>query len=258
MIDLSSLSLLIIFAMSVIGMVICLEVGRFLGRRARRLGGDNISTLEGAVLGLLALMIGFSVSISVTRFDTRRDAILDEANAIGTAALRGTLLPAPHDATNLRLLRSYTDLRLTLTAVIDNPAEMTRIIDASNTLLTELWADAKTLAAAHPAVVPTGLYLESLNALIDMQEKRLSALRSRVPNIVLIALYGIAFVAIGFVGYALGLEPHRRRGPAYMMGLLVAAVLLLILDMDRPSTGFIQVSQRPLIDAAASLRSLGN
>ncbi|MFY7777347.1 MAG: hypothetical protein ACOVQ8_03650 [Elstera sp.] len=258
MIDLSSVSLPVIFAVSLLGMVICLEVGLFFGQRARRLGGDSISTLEAAVLGLLALMIGFSVSISVTRFDSRRDAILDEANAIGTAALRGTLLHAPHDATNLRLLRAYTDLRLTLTAAIDSPAEMTRIIDSSNALLAELWADAKTLAAIHPAVVPTGLYLESLNALIDMQEKRLSALRSRVPNIVLIALYGIAFVAIGFVGYGLGLEPKRRRSPAYMMGLLVAAVLLLILDMDRPSTGFIHVSQRPLIDAAASLRSLGN
>lgn len=258
MIELSAVSLPVIFGASLLGLALCLEAGRRLGRRAQRLGGDTVSTLEAAVLGLLALMIGFSVSISVTRFDTRRDAILDEANAIGTAALRGSLLHAPYDANALRLLRAYTDLRLTLTAAIDTPEEMTRIIDASNAILTELWADAKSLAVFHPTVVPTGLYLESLNTLIDMQEKRLSALRSRVPNIVLVALYGIAFVAIGFVGYGLGLERHRRRSPAYMMALLIAAVLLLILDMDRPSTGFIHVSQRPLIDAAASLRSLGN
>ena len=71
---------------------------RLLGVRATGRGGDNVSTLEGAILGLLALMIGFTFAMALSRFEARRDAVLNEANAIGTTALRARLLPAPHGA----------------------------------------------------------------------------------------------------------------------------------------------------------------
>ena len=102
-------------------------------------------------------------------------------------------------------------------------------------------------------MVPTGVFIQSLNEMIDDREKHITANRNRVPNIVLLTLYGIAIVASGFTGYAAGLEARRSRLPVYMMALLVAAVILLIQDLDRPSSGFITVSQQPMLDTALSL-----
>ena len=109
------------------------------------------------------------------------------------------------------------------------------------------------MAATDNAMVPTGLFIQTLNETIDDHAKRLAALRNRVPNIVLLALFGIAIVAGGFAGYASGLDARRSRLPVYVMGLLAFAVIMLILDLDRPGAGFIEVSQQPMIDTAASI-----
>jgi hypothetical protein len=87
----------------------------------------------------------------------------------------------------------------------------------------------------------------------DDQGKRLAALRSRVPNIVLLALFAIAAVAGGFAGYTSGLEAKRTRLPVYVMGLLISGVIYLILDLDRPSSGFITNNQQAMIDTAATI-----
>ncbi len=94
---------------------------------------------------------------------------------------------------------------------------------------------------------------QALNEMIDEQGRRLAALRNRVPNIVLLALYGIAAVATAFAAYGSGLEARRIRLPIYLMALLLSAVILLIIDLDRPTAGFIAVSQQPMIDTAASI-----
>jgi hypothetical protein len=89
--------------------------------------------------------------------------------------------------------------------------------------------------------------------MIDNQGKRLDAFRNRVPNIVLMALYGVAIVASAFAGYANGLETRRVRLPIYLMALLVATVILLIQDLDRPRTGLVKTVQQPMIDVADSI-----
>lgn len=255
--DLFTLPLIAIFAISVVVIIISIEGGRWLGRHVRGRGGDSVTTLEAAILGLLALIMSFTVAISIARYDARRDAILEEANAIGTVALRATMLAAPQDKTSIALLRQYAETRKLLTGLADKPAEMNQAITRSNGILNELWREAQAAATANAAMVPTGLYIQALNDLIDNQEKRLAALFSSVPRIVLVALYGITFIATAFVGYAIGLEAHRRRLPAYLLGLLVASVILLIQDLDRPNSGFIVTDQRPLTDAADALRGIG-
>ena len=109
------------------------------------------------------------------------------------------------------------------------------------------------MAAKDSGMVPTGLFIQTLNEMIDNQGKRLAAVLNRVPSIVLLALFGVAAVANAFAGYASGLEACRRRLPVYITGLLIAAVIFLILDLDRPGAGFIAVSQQPMIDTAASI-----
>jgi uncharacterized membrane protein len=126
-------------------------------------------------------------------------------------------------------------------------------IARSNEIQAALWQQAKAAMGKDNAMVPTGLYIQALNETFDNQEKRLTAFRTHVPNTVLLALYGIAILAIGFAAYASGLERRRWRLPIYVMAFIVAAVILLIQDIDPPGAGFVSVSQQPMIDTAASI-----
>jgi hypothetical protein len=253
MIELANYPLTLIFVLSLVLVLAASEFGHWLGLGSTRAGGGNVSTLEASVLGLLALMISFTFAMALSRFDARRDALLNEANAIGTTALRARLLPRPHSTECLNLLREYVQIRLDISSRIPSPTEMEAAIARSNAIQEALWQQVKAMTGTDKGVVPTGLFIQSLNEMIDNQEKRLTAGRNHVPNIVLLALYGITFVAITFTGYAAGLEKRRWRPGVYVTGMVAAAVILLIQDLDRPSAGFITVSQQPMIDAANSL-----
>jgi len=253
MFNLSNYQLLPIFLVSLVVILAASEIGRWLGVRAGRRGEEDISTLEGAVIGLLALMIGFTFAMALSRFEGRREAILIEANSIGTTALRARLLPAPHNAESLKLLKEYVQVRLDITRRVPSPTELSAAIDRSNAIQEALWQQAKAVAATDNAMVPTGLFIQSLNEMIDNQQKRLTAVRKRVPNLVLLSLYGSAAVAGAFAGYASGLGKRPSRFPAYVMIVLVCAVILIIQDLDRPLSGFITYSQQPMIDTAASI-----
>jgi hypothetical protein len=246
--------LLTIFVVSSVIILGASELGRVLGMRAVGQGGGDVSTLEGATLGLLALMIGFSFAIALSRYEARRDAVLNEANAIGTTALRARLLPAPHGPDALKSLREYAQIRLDLTQRVASAQEFKAALGRSNEIQEALWQNAMALAAKDSGMVPTGLFIQSLNDVIDNQAKHLEASRSRVPNIVFVALYGVAIVAFALAGYANGLLEERRvRLPVYVMGVLVSAVILLIQDLDRPTAGLILINQQPMIDTAASI-----
>ena len=193
--DLNDYSLLTIFLVSIVFLVAASEAGRLLGVRAAGRGGDDVSTLEAAILGLLALMIGFTFAMALTRFDARRDAVVNEANAIGTTALRARLLPAPHNVETNKLLQEYVWIRLDITQRVVSTTELNAAIARLNEIQEALWQQAKIVASQDKGVVPTGLFIQTLNEMIDNQGKRLDAFRNRVPNIVLLALYGVAIVA---------------------------------------------------------------
>ena len=123
-IDLHDYSLSIIFSVSVVVMFASSEAGRLLGVRAIGRGGDDVSTLEGAILGLLALMISFTFAMALSRYEARRDAVLIEANAIGTTALRARLLPAPYNVDINKLLQEYVRIRLDITQRVPSQTEL--------------------------------------------------------------------------------------------------------------------------------------
>ena len=258
MFDLNNYSFLTIILVGLAVILLASEIGRWLGARTEDRDSSNVSTLESAVFGLLALMLGFTFAMALSRFEARRDAVLNEANAIGTTALRARLLPEPERKEVLQLLKQYVKIRLEITQRPVSRTELMTAISQSNALQESLWQQAATLAAKNNGMVPTGLFVQTLNDMIDNQGKRLAALRNRVPNIVLLALFGIAVVGSGFAGYANGLEPRRTQVPVYITAVLVSGVILLILDLDRPSGGFIAVSQQPMIDTAASIDAVSN
>jgi hypothetical protein len=258
MVDLYAYSLLTIFAVGLAIILAASEMGWQLGVRGGGRGGPNISTLESAMLGLLALIIGFTFAMALTRFEARRDAVLNEANAIGTTALRARLLPEPNRTETLKLLREYVQIRLDVIESGSSLAEQKNAIDRSNAIQEALWQQAKSMVAKDNGMVPTGLFIQTLNEMIDDQAKRLAALRNRVPNVVLLGLFGIAVVAAGFAGYASGFDARRTRPPVYIMALLVSSVIFLILDLDRPSSGFIRNDQQSMIDTAASIAAISD
>jgi hypothetical protein len=174
LLDLDHYQLLTIFVASSALILGASEVGRLFGARRVGRGGGDVSTLEGAALGLLALMIGFSFAIALSRFEARRDGVLNEANAIGTAALRARLLPAPYGPDALKSLREYVQVRLDATQHAFSRTELSAAINRSNEIQEALWRNTMALASKDTAMVPTGLFIQSLNEMIDNQGKRLA------------------------------------------------------------------------------------
>jgi hypothetical protein len=252
MIDLYDYSLPAIFFAGLAVILIVGETGWRLGLRGGR-GGSQVATLESAVLGLLALIIGFTFAMVLTRFEARRDAVLNEANAITTTALRARLLPEPHKAEALKLLKEYVQVRIDIArsdrSLIDGQDAVAR----SNAIQEALWQQVKAIATVDRSPIPTGLYIQSLNEMFDNQAKRLSVLRNHVPNMVLLAVYVLAAVGCGFASYASALEQKRTRLPVLIMCILISGVVYVIFDLDRPSGGLIRNSQQPIIDAAAQI-----
>lgn len=227
------------------------EMGFQLGRRRwaeadERLKG-HIGALQAALLGLLALLLGFTFAMAVTRFDTRKALVLEEANAIGTTVLRARLLPPPHQQEMGTLLRAYVDARL---AFYDAGIDRVRLEAAHTTttrLQEQLWLVAVALAAQDPYALPVGLFVQALNEVIDLHEKRRQALDNHVPETVLVLLVGVAVAALGFLGYSFGLDRTRRFWSSALVSVLIALVLALILDLDRPRRGLITVSQESMV-----------
>src|SRR6516164_534803 len=133
---------------SVVIVLFACEIGWRLGKRNEGQGvSGNISALEQSLLGLLALMVGFSFLMALSRFEARRDAVLKEANAIGTTALRTRLLPETQQQEVLRLLQDYVKIRLEITQRPVSPAELASTVDRSNALQEKLWRQAMAAAA---------------------------------------------------------------------------------------------------------------
>lgn len=211
-----------------------------------------VGAMVASILGLLALVLGFTFSLAASRFEARRQVVLEEANAIGTTYLRASFLPETNRAEVTRLLREYVDMRLKGVQEGDVDA----ILSQSDVLHQALWAQAVAASEEKPVSITTGLFVQSLNDVIDLHAKRvLIGVRSRIPAVIWLGLMGLAVLGVGSVGYQAGLT-MTRRSPA-MLSLVFAfgAVLTLIADLDRGHEGLLRVSQQALIDVRDSMQA---
>ena len=237
------------FLASVALVLLATEAGFLLGAAYRRRGEEAlkapIGEIVAAMLGLLALLLGFTFSLAAARFDTRRTLVLDEANALGTTWLRAGMLPEPQRTSSRRLLHQYLEERLGL--VQGRP--VTELIERSEELQGQLWTEATTLGEKHPRSVMVGLYIASLNEVIDLHAKRVSyGLRVRIPPSIWAGLYLVSVLGFGAMGYHAGVTGARRFCAVLPLAVAFSAVLLLIADLDRPQEGLFQVSQQSLVD----------
>jgi hypothetical protein len=230
------------------------EIGWRLGKRNEGKGVSNhLAALEQVLLGMVGLMVGFSFLMGLTRFDARREATVNLANAIGTMALRARLLPEPARKETLKLLREYAEMR---TALSPNEKARAVILARSNEIYEALWQRVETLSVKDKEMVPTGLFIQALNEMIDSHGRRIAALRNQIPEEILITLFAICAVSCGFSGYVNRLDPLRSRLPSLITAMLVSAVVYLIVDLDSPRAGVLREDVRPMIDLVASMPAI--
>ena len=238
-------------------LVAALEVGYRLGRRAR-LNSDETSksqsgTIEGAVIGVLALLLAFTLSMSITRYDTRRQLVLEEANSIGTTYLRSKLLPAPYATQAADLLRQYVANRLDFYDDRLDAAQLQQTNDRATQLQGQLWAIAMAASAQDNRSLSTSLFVQSLNDTIDLQATRLAATRSIVPETVVLLLLMVAVATAAIVGYNSGLSSRRHLFAGIILIVLIALIIWVLIDLDRPARGLILISQQSMIDLQQTL-----
>jgi hypothetical protein len=231
------------------------EGGYRLGRH-RRLRPEperesTVGAMVAATLGLLAFTLAFTFGLAATRFETRREVILEEANAIGTTDLRAAFLPEPQRSDAHRLLLEYVDVRLNGI----QPDRVQQAISESTAIHARLWALAVSAGEKEPRSVPIGLFIQSLNEVIDVHSKRVMVgLRNRLPGALWGALYFLSFLGMAEIGYLEGLTSPRRSIAALALVLTFSTVLYLIADLDRPQEGLLRVSQQAMIDLRHSLK----
>jgi len=226
------------------------ELGYWIGtrRRARMQEGEKApaSALVGSTLGLLAFMLAFTFGMAGTRYDARRQLVLDEASAILRAYQRAQFLPEPVRSQCSQLLVDYTRLRTTMVNA-KSMAEIEQVVSKSEVVQAELWSATATLAS-QPSALLAG-FIQSLSEVTDLQLKRVrAAVWNRIPFAIIITLCVVAFLALMAVGYGAGLAGNRNSIPAVMLVLAFSAIIVLIMDLERPRQQLFRVDQEPMHD----------
>lgn len=246
--DRSSIAIVVVLFVS---MVLAIEGGFRFGKRSGSMASEpsreHVNTIQAALLGVLGLLLAFTLSLSLQRFDARSEAIVEEANAIGTAYLRSHLLPPPVRAPVQALFRDYVALRVQAgnATMVDTEVLRANYVRA-HAVQDRIWQWTARAVELDDRPATTGLFIQSLNEMIDANARRTAALNRHVPEIVLYLLY-ITFVLTGtIVGYAAGLAGHRASFATYIMVALIALLVFIIVDLDRPRRGLITVDQTGL------------
>jgi hypothetical protein len=248
----------LIYAGTVLLLLAGNEIGFRLGRwrRGHMPEGEKTpaSAIMGSTLGLLAFMLAFTFGMSGTRFDARKQLVLDEASAVLRAYQRARFLPEPQRSECSRLLREYVELRLGL-AGKQSLSEVRERVTRSEGIQDALWNEAAALAD-RPGPGLTG-FVQSLSELTDLQMKRVrAAVWNRIPPAIVLMLYGIAFLALSAMGYGAGLAESRTTIPSVLLILTFSAIIVLIVDLERPRQQMFQVNQEPMADVARRIQAL--
>ena len=234
------------------GLLGMLELWFLLGRRARRRRTeqpDQLATVQGATLGLLALLLGFSFALAAGRFSDRVQLIVSEANAIGTAWLRCDLLPDGERNILRRLLSDYTDQRIIFYNAEDQAGQAAAAA-RSESLQASMWVVVAAEAKSQPAMA-TAL-LSPFNELIDLHAARVAAATRHMPGMLLLLLVSCSLVSVASVGYGCGVAGKRNVVLTTALTFLISGALWATIDMDHPRKGLIRVGQQPMVDLQKS------
>ncbi len=243
------------FVLSLVVLWISAQAGAYIRRKRRSVEAaerEDLRAILAASLTLLGLIIGFSFSMAVSRYDQRKNCEEEEANAIGTEYLRVGLLPAADGARARKLLTSYLDQRILFYTTSDEQ-QLDKVNAATFALQSDLWSAAETSAAQHPTPM-VALVVSGMNDVINRQGYTQAAWWNRIP----IAAWRMMEMIAIFCNLLVGYSAQRSEAKAvhfFILPILVAIAFLLISDLDVPHSGIIRVIPQNLMSLADSLRS---
>jgi hypothetical protein len=244
---------LLVFALAFIVLWLSTQIGSSFLKRHRALAEDvreDFGLIVSATLTLLGLIIGFSFSMAISRYDQRKNYEGEEANAIGTEYIRADLLPAADAARVRGLLRNYVDQRIMFYKTRDQQ-KLRQIIAATSRLQSELWSAVQTPATAQPTAVIT-LAVSGMNDVLNSQGYTQAAWWNRIPLAAWGLMAAIAICCNLLVGY--GARHAETEGILLLvLPLVVSIAFFLIADIDSPRGGVIRVQPQNLLSFAQSL-----
>jgi hypothetical protein len=201
---------------------------------------------------MMALLLAFGLALAMGRYETRRAAMVEETNTIGTTYLRAQTLAEPMRTASLDLLRDYTDTSIALSVSVPGGTDAESAEAAGKVIQRELWGLADDALDAAPIDSAPRLYVESLNEMIDERTTRVSVLGNRVPGPVLTLEVVAAALALGLLAFYLAILGRGALVVLIAAGL-VCMLLLVTFDLDRPTRGLIDVPSTPLDNLRASM-----
>ena len=234
-----------------LSLMLASEAGYRLGRRvaARKSASSEdvsvTSTLTAGMIALLAFTLGLSISYAQNRFEVRRDLVQVEANAIGTAWLRATLIDSAEGLAIAAKIEDYARVRLAFTTAVSE-ADVPALVAQTHSLQTDIWRDTQVIAQRAPTPITVAL-INALNEMFDASAAQQFAFESRVPVNLLMMLYFGALLAIGALGYQFGLIGKRQIVLTSLLLTMWSGGMLLIVDLNQPRIGRVRVDPAPLI-----------
>jgi hypothetical protein len=228
-----------------IGILVMQELGRRVGvRRVARLGENadaGVAAVDGTVFALLGLLLAFTFSGAASRFDARRDLIVEESNDIGTAYLRLDLLPASAQPELRETFRRYVDSRISVYRKVPDMAAVSEELAKGADLQKQIWSQA--VAASRDADSPTGrmLLLPAINQMIDITTTRTVAAQTNPPALVFVMLFILVMASSFLAGNAMATAKHRGRLHMVCFALVLSATVYVILDFEFPRLGLIRI-----------------
>jgi hypothetical protein len=237
------------------GLVAACQLGYLAGRRG---GGDhaliaNAGTWQGAVLGLLGLLVGFTFAMAVARYDNRKQMIAEEANAIGTTHLRTGVLDEPQGMELRALVRRYVEARIAFFQAGRDRARIAEADRSTEMFQRQIWERVLEPARVDPRSLPASLLMQSTNEMFDIADRRRAALDDPVPPAVFVLLVLVAVIAMAAIGYGCGLAGQRHWFGMWVMPLLIAAVTALVYDISRPRVGLVRLGEGSMLRLRDSL-----
>ncbi|MEI8593183.1 bestrophin-like domain [Photobacterium sp. Hal280] len=229
------------------------EVGFQFGLHARtqqdKEAPSSLGPMVGGLLGMLAFVLAFTFSMATSQYEFRRNNVLQEANIIGTAYLRADLLGGAASNEVKSLLREYVDVRLEAVGGKGVDKAIAKSVEIHN----RLWKQVSKAAIEKPSPT-TSLVVQVINDVIDMHEIRITgALRNRIPFSIWISLAAITALAMIAIGTQVGYTGKRRLIAVIPMALAFAVLVTLVVDLNRPQSGLITVSQQSMVDLRSSM-----
>jgi hypothetical protein len=232
--------------------LIAFETGYQITRRNKRFKEEvepgTLSPMVGGLIGVLGFLLAFTFSIATSQYNQRKQYVLEEANEIGTSYLRADLIDTKYKTEVKKLLREYVDVRLQATNSTDINKELVRSVELHGLL----WNEVTEAALATPNT-NTSLMIQSMNNLIDLHEKRVTAgLRDRIPLSIWITLLAISLMTMATIGIKAGFTKPRGLIAVIPMILAFSALTTLIVDLNRPQKGLFKVGQQSMISLQKS------